>query len=115
MGELSKSPFDIESADSEIVGGALAEYSGRNLAIFHLAEDVKMIAISSLFITLFFPLNIQANFVMQFLVYLLKLFVIMFGIVLTKTAISRFKVSRLTRVYWLYVGLLAIIGFLFLL
>ncbi|NCF75040.1 MAG: NADH-quinone oxidoreductase subunit H [Xanthomonadaceae bacterium] len=113
-GELSKTPFDIDTADSEIAGGVLAEYSGRNLAMFYMAEAVKMIALASLFIALFFPWNIQGNFGIMFLVYLLKIFFIIFiSSTLIKTVTSRFKISRLTRFYWGYLSLFAIIGFLF--
>jgi formate hydrogenlyase subunit 4 len=115
-GELSKTPFDIESAGSEIAGGALAEYSGRNLAMFYLAEAVKIIAIASLFNALFFAWNVDANFGIQFLIYIFKLFLISFvGLTVIRTITSRFKISRLTRSYWGYIGLLAILGFLFIL
>ena len=112
-GELSKTPFDIESADSEIAGGALAEYSGRNLAMFYLAEAVKIIAISSLFIAVFLPWNIQANLGIRILIYLLKLFFVTFvGLTLIRTVTSRFKISHLTKAYWIYIGSIAITGFL---
>lgn len=115
-GELSQTPFDIETAGSEIAGGALAEYSGRNLAMFYLAEAVKVIAIASLFNALFFSWNIDANFGIQLLIYIFKLFLISFvGLTIIRTTTSRFKISRLTRSYWGYIGLLAILGFLFIL
>ncbi len=112
-GELSQTPFDVEAAGSEIAGGALAEYSGRNLAMFYVAEAVKAVAIASLFIVLFFPWNIQANFAAMLSIYLLKLFLIIFiGLTLIRTVTSRFKISRLTRAYWGGLTLLSIIGFL---
>lgn len=111
-GEMSKTPFDVESADSEIAGGALAEYSGRNLAMFYLADAAKIIAFSSFFNTLFFPWNINSNFGIQLLFYLFKLFLISFiGITVIRTITSRFKITRLTSFYWKYLGLLAIFGF----
>ncbi len=113
-GELSKTPFDVEAADSEIAGGALAEYSGRNLAMFYIADAVKTLAMASLFIALFFPWNIQSNFGVMFLIYFLKLFLIIFvSLTLIRTITSRFKISRLTRTYWGYITLFAVIGFLF--
>jgi len=113
-GELSKAPFDIDMADSEIAGGTLAEYSGRNLAMFYLAEVIKTVAIASLFVTLFFSWNIETHFGIRFLIYLLKLFLIIFvGLTFIRTVTSRIKISRLTRAYWGYITLFAIIGFLF--
>jgi len=113
-GELSKTPFDLDTADSEIAGGVLAEYSGRNLAMFYLAGAVKLVAIASLFIALFFPWNIGSFFGLNLLVYLLKLFLIaFFSSSLIRTATSRLKISRLTRTYWGYLTLLAVLGFIF--
>ncbi len=113
-GELSKTPFSLDTADSEIAGGVLAEYSGRNLAMFYIAEAVKLVAIASLFIALFFPWNIGTIFGINLLIYLLKLFLItFFSSSLIRTATSRFKISHLTRTYWGYLTLLAILGFIF--
>ncbi|RKY40710.1 MAG: NADH-quinone oxidoreductase subunit H, partial [Candidatus Makaraimicrobium thalassicum] len=45
-GEMDVVPFDVPTAGSEIAGGVLVEYSGRNLALFYLADAVKLVAIS---------------------------------------------------------------------
>ena len=39
MGKLELPPFDAPCAQTEIVAGALTEYSGRGLALFHLAKQ----------------------------------------------------------------------------
>jgi NADH-quinone oxidoreductase subunit H len=44
MGKLELPPFDAPEAETEIVSGALTEYSGRGLALFRLAHSVEMIA-----------------------------------------------------------------------
>ncbi|MCK9313838.1 MAG: NADH-quinone oxidoreductase subunit H, partial [Methanocorpusculum sp.] len=44
-GELSRVPFDSPEAETELAGGILAEYSGRNLGLFSLAQAVKMVGI----------------------------------------------------------------------
>lgn len=43
MGKLELPPFDAPEAETEIVAGALTEYSGRGLAIFHLGKDVELV------------------------------------------------------------------------
>ncbi|GAI24157.1 unnamed protein product, partial [marine sediment metagenome] len=58
-GELSKVPFDAPEAETELAGGILVEYSGRNLALFSLADAVKTIVMTSLTVALFFPYNIS--------------------------------------------------------
>lgn len=41
--ELERSPFDIPTAETEIVGGWEVEYSGKKLAFFHLSIDLQMV------------------------------------------------------------------------
>ena len=53
--ELSKIPFDSPEAETELAGGLLAEYSGRNLAMFYLTDGVKTVVMGSLIVALFFP------------------------------------------------------------
>ena len=43
MGKLELPPFDAPEAETEIVSGALTEYSGRGLALFHLAKDMELV------------------------------------------------------------------------
>ena len=57
--ELSKIPFDAPEAETEIAGGLLAEYSGRNLAMFYLTDGVKTVVMASIIVALFFPYNIS--------------------------------------------------------
>jgi NADH-quinone oxidoreductase subunit H len=42
MGKLELPPFDAPEAETEIVAGALTEYSGRGLALFRLARHVEL-------------------------------------------------------------------------
>jgi NADH-quinone oxidoreductase subunit H len=42
MGKLELPPFDAPEAETEIVSGALTEYSGRGLAIFKIGRDVEL-------------------------------------------------------------------------
>ncbi|MBK5113726.1 MAG: NADH-quinone oxidoreductase subunit H [Candidatus Heimdallarchaeota archaeon] len=41
--ELERSPFDIPTAETEIVGGWEVEYSGKKLAFFRLSTDLQMV------------------------------------------------------------------------
>jgi len=43
MGKLELPPFDAPEAETEIVAGALTEYSGRGLALFRLARNVELV------------------------------------------------------------------------
>ncbi len=42
MGKLELAPFDAPEAETEIVGGAMTEYSGRGWALFRLGRDIEL-------------------------------------------------------------------------
>lgn len=48
LAELNRSPFDIPTAESELVGGPFIEYSGMRWGIFYLAEYGNIFIISAL-------------------------------------------------------------------
>ncbi len=48
LAELSRTPFDIPVAESELVGGPLVEYSGMRWGIFFLAEYANLFATSAI-------------------------------------------------------------------
>lgn len=118
-GELSKIPFDVPEAETEIAGGLLAEYSGRNLAMFYLTDAVKTVVVASLIVTLFFPYNLSpflslsgiTAYIVDFLFYLFKLFlVILFAVTMVRVGVARLKIDQVTSVYWINLTLLALIG-----
>lgn len=53
MSEMSRTPFDIAIAESEIVGGPFIEYSGMRWGLFFLAEFAAVLLNSALTVALF--------------------------------------------------------------
>lgn len=116
-GKGAKVPFDMAEAETEIAGGILVEYSGRNLCLFYLADIIKAFAVSALVVALFIPYNLSplvgigapvAAGIVDGLFFLVKVFVVMFiSISVIRTAMARFKISQAS---WVYIIALTIIG-----
>ena len=119
-GELSKIPFDAPEAETEIAGGLLVEYSGRNLAMFYLTDGVKTIAMASIIVAIFFPYNLSPFFgiansylgySIDIIFYLVKVFiVILFSVTLIRVAVARLKIDQFVYTYWVPLLLIGLIG-----
>ena len=117
--ELSKIPFDAPEAETEIAGGLLAEYSGRNLAMFYLTDAVKTVVMASIIVAIFFPYNLSPllglenipAFAVDIIFYLVKVFlVILFSVSLIRVAIARLKIDQIVYTYWIPLTLMALVG-----
>ena len=118
-GELSKIPFDVPEAETELAGGLLVEYSGRNLAIFSLADAVKTIVMTSLTVVLFFPYNLSPLFalsgvfalIIDLLFFLVKLLLAMFmEVTFIRVAAARLKIDQVSYAYWVPLSLIGLLG-----
>jgi len=119
--ELSIVPFDIPEAETELAGGVLVEYSGRNLALFELANAVKMIVMASLTIVLFFPYNLAPllsvtgflAYIVDILFFFFKLFiVIFFEATLIRVALARLKIDQASTAYLIFLSATSLMGLL---
>ena len=117
--ELSKIPFDSPEAETEIADGLMVEYSGRNLGMFYLADGVKMIAMGTLIIALFFPYNLSpflglssyTGIAVDIVFYLVKLFlVLLFSVTLIRVALARLKIDQIVYTYWVPLTLIGLVG-----
>lgn len=121
--ELSKIPFDIPEAETEIAGGLMVEYSGVNLALFYLADALKTVAMAALVVALFIPYGIAAPLgvggiggqILDLAFFLLKLFCVIFAAVTTvRVAFARLKVDQIARGFWIPLTAVAVAGLLLL-
>ena len=117
--ELSKIPFDIPEAETEIAGGLMVEYSGTYLALFYLADAAKTIAMAALVVTLFAPYGIAGLLglsgagaqAVDLAFHLVKIFAVMFTAVTTvRVAMARLKVDQVARGFWLQITAVAVAG-----
>ncbi|MGB6606784.1 MAG: complex I subunit 1 family protein [Atribacterota bacterium] len=121
-GELSKVPFDAPEAETELAGGILVEYSGRNLALFGLADAVKTVVMMSLTVALFFPYNLSHllalsgafALIVDVLFFLLKMFLVMFfEVTFVRIAFARLKIDQVSFAYWVPVAIIGLLGLTF--
>ncbi|HIC95292.1 TPA: NADH-quinone oxidoreductase subunit H [Candidatus Bipolaricaulota bacterium] len=117
--ELSKIPFDIAEAETELAGGVTVEYSGRNLALIRIADAVKTVVMGALILALFFPYRLgavlglegAASGAVNVLFFLVKLFLLILVAVTTvRVAAARLKVSQVAYSFWVPLTGVALAG-----
>jgi formate hydrogenlyase subunit 4 len=120
--ELSKIPFDAPEAETEIGGGLLVEYSGRNLGMFYLMDSVKTVVMASIIVALFFPYHLSPLLglesfpaaIVDFIFFLIKvLIIIVLTVTLIRVAVARLKIDQIVYTYWVPLTLLALVGLIF--
>jgi len=119
--ELSRIPFDTPEAETELAGGVLVEYSGKNLALFLLTQGVKTVVMASLVVALFLPYRLSAVLVapaiiqpvldLVFFLFLVVL-VAFVSVSLVRVSMTRFRINQVVSVYWMYFSLIGIAGML---
>ncbi|MDX9865539.1 MAG: NADH-quinone oxidoreductase subunit H [Anaerolineaceae bacterium] len=106
MGKLELPPFDAPEAETEIVSGALTEYSGRGLALFHIAKNVEM-AISVTLVAAFYLDGITTP--LAFLWKSAVLLVLLSGL---QSLFARLRIDQTVGLWWRLGTLLALLQLL---
>jgi len=109
--EINRSPFDLMEADSEIVAGFHTEYSGMKFAMFYLVEYAEAIAISAIITTLFLG-GWRGPLLPPWLWFLIKLIIVFFVMVWTRTTMPRVRIDQLMALAWKFLLPLAVINLL---
>lgn len=108
MGKLELPPFDAPEAETEIVAGALTEYSGRGLAIFRLGKGVEMVI--GLTLVAAFYLGGVGNP----LLFLAKTFALLFIVAVIQSLLARLRIDQTVGLWWRYGALLVLVQWLIL-
>jgi NADH-quinone oxidoreductase subunit H len=96
MGKLEMPPFDAPEAHTEIAAGALTEYSGRGLALFHLAKAVELVVGLTLVAAIYLG-GVSNPF--WFLVKTLALLLTLVGI---QSLFTRLRIDQTVGLWWRY-------------
>jgi len=106
MGKLEMAPFDAPEAPTEIVAGAMTEYSGRGLAIFNLGRAVELVIGLTLVSAIY--LGGLSN-PLWFLGKTLLLLLVMVGI---QALLTRLRIDQTVGMWWRYGVLLVLLQWL---
>jgi NADH-quinone oxidoreductase subunit H len=105
LAELERQPFDIPTAESEVVGGPFIEYSGIRWSMFFLASYTGLMIYSLLGALVFlggweWPLGTEAGLWLQLLLIFVKtsLFIVFFMWV--RFALVRLRIDQLMSYCW---------------
>lgn len=106
MGKLELPPFDAPEAETEIVSGALTEYSGRGLALFRLGRSVELVV--GLALVAAFYLGGVADP----LSYFGKTLALLLGIAGLQALFARTRIDQTAGLWWRYGMLLVLMQWL---
>ena len=107
QGKLERVPFDIPEAETEIVAGSFTEYTGRLFAIFRMAIDTELVVASTLLAAIFIPVFVANPFI-GFLIYLAKVFIIVFILAVFRSVMARVRMEQMVIFCWKYLAPLAL-------
>jgi formate hydrogenlyase subunit 4 len=112
---VERVPFDISEAETELMEGPLMEYSGPKLAMFKYASMAKLIIYSALFINIFAPWPSHIALPLPWLLFWVKVFVLVLLVTLVSATHARYRVDQAIRYFALLlvaaVGALILAGF----
>lgn len=106
MGKLELPPFDAPEAETEIVAGALTEYSGRGLMMFHLAKSAELV-IGLTLVSAFYlgGLNGIGSF-------LIKTIPLLFFMSILQSLLTRLRIDQTVGLWWRFGAILVLIQIL---
>lgn len=113
LAKLEKAPFDIPEAETEIVAGCFTEYSGRLFAFLRLTLNIEMIVGCSLIAAVFLPFGLGLGPVLGFIVYVAKVFFVVFLLALARTVFARMRIDQMINFCWKYMVPLVLIQLFF--
>jgi NADH-quinone oxidoreductase subunit H len=100
IAETHRLPFDIPEAESELVAGYHAEYSGMKFGMFFVGEYLGITLISVLTVTLFFGGWLGPDFLPGIVWFFLKTGVFLLMFVLLRASLPRPRYDQLMETGW---------------
>ena len=116
IGKLKRVPFDIPKAKSEIVAGALTEFSGPKLALWHLTLHMQTVVGIFLLVAVFLggssaALSVSSTWLaglLSWLIYGVKAFMILLIFSVAEVLYARLRIDQLANLGWRVLAPLAL-------
>jgi formate hydrogenlyase subunit 4 len=96
---VQRVPFDVAEAETEIMEGPLMEYSGPKLALFKYAQMCRLVIHCALFVSLFVPFGSTLPFPFGWLVFWMKICVLILAVTLVAATHARYRVDQAIRYF----------------
>lgn len=100
IAETHRLPFDIPEAESELIAGYHAEYSGMKFGMFFIGEYLGITLISAMMVTMFFGGWLGPSFLPPWLWFALKTAVFIALFVLLRASLPRPRYDQLIAYGW---------------
>src|SRR5918999_3300686 len=102
VAETNRAPFDFPEAEQELVAGYHTEYSSMSFALFFLAEYVNMVTVSAVATSLYLGgwLGPFLPDWMQWIWFLVKVFLLLFFYVWMRWTLPRYRYDQLMEFGW---------------
>lgn len=109
IGKLKRDPLDIPKAKSEVVGGPLTEFTGRKLALWHLAMQMQAVVGIFVLVNVFFGgYNVDWKWLMG-LGFVVKALLIVLSLSVTSVLYARLRIDQLANLGWRVLAPLALL------
>ena len=102
MGKLELPPFDAPEAETEIVAGALTEYSGRGLAMFKIGKSIELIVGITL-VSAFYLGGLHV-----ILPFLVKTLGVLFLMAILQSLLTRLRIDQTVGMWWRFGSILVL-------
>jgi len=100
IGKLKRDPLDIPKAKSEIVTGPLNEFTGRKLALWHMALNMQSVVGLFLIVDLFLGAPRYEVMILNILVFIVKVMLLLIVLSSTGSLYARLRIDQLANFGW---------------
>lgn len=100
IAETHRLPFDIPEAESELIAGYHAEYSGMKFGMFFIGEYLGITLISAMMVTMFFGGWLGPSFLPSWACFFIKTFVFIGLFILLRASLPRPRYDQLIEYGW---------------